>query len=228
MKTFYSLLAAVVAVSGCGFCSGSASAQISITEVSSSNTLGEDWFELTNFGGAAVSLNGFYWDDDGPTGADGALFGLFSIAPGESLIVLEGSELTGGIATTFRAEYGLGTSLQILTEDDFTGPDTFSGLSGGNGDQVELFDTDPNAPGAVFNVIDLVQFGAATAGFSFDVINGVPTVSVSGSNGAITAINGDVGSPGFATTPTAVPEPGSIALLTVLGAMASIQRRRKS
>jgi len=113
--------------------------------------------------------------------------------------------LTDGIATTFRSEYGLGTSLQILTEDDFTGPDTFSGLSG-NGDEISLFDTDPNALGAVFNVIDFVQFGPATTGVSFDVANGVPALSVSGLNGASS----------------------SIALLTVLGAMASIRRRRKS
>ena len=46
MKTFYSLLAALIAVSGFGFGQGLATAQVSITEVSSSNSFGEDWFEL--------------------------------------------------------------------------------------------------------------------------------------------------------------------------------------
>ena len=219
MKTFYSLMAALIAVSGFGFGQGLATAQVSITEVSSSNSFGEDWFELTNFGESTVDLNGFYWDDDGPTGNDGALFGGFSLAAGESLIVLEGGSVG---ADPFRALFGLDASLRILTEDDFTGPDTFSGLSG-NGDEISIFDTDPNVPDADFTLIDFVDFGAATDGISFNVVNGNPTLNVLGLNGAIAATNGDVGSPGFAT---AVPEPGSVALLTVLGVLAGFKRRR--
>lgn len=216
MKTFYSLMAALIAVSGFGFGQGLATAQVSITEVSSSNSFGEDWFELTNFGESTVDLNGFYWDDDGPTGNDGALFGDFSLAAGESLIVLEGGSAG---ADPFRALFGLDASLQILTEDDFTGPDTFSGLSG-NGDEISIFDTDPNVPGVAFTLIDFVEFPAAAAqGVSFDVIDGNPIPSISGT----LASNGDVASPGIAA---AVPEPGSVALLTVLSALAGVSRRR--
>lgn len=216
MKTFYSLMAALIAVSGFGFGQGLATAQVSITEVSSSNSFGEDWFELTNFGESTVDLNGFYWDDDGPTGNDGALFGDFSLAAGESLIVLEGGSAG---ADPFRALFGLDASLQILTEDDFTGPDTFSGLSG-NGDEISIFDTDPNVPGVAFTLIDFVEFPAVAAqGVSFDVIDGNPIPSISGTP----ASNGDVASPGIAA---AVPEPGSVALLTVLSALAGVSRRR--
>lgn len=222
MKNVYAMLAALLAVSALGFLTAPAIAQVSITEVSSDNFFGEDWFELTNFGSSSVNLNGYYWDDDGPTGEDGALFGLVSLSPGESLIVLEGSETTDGIATAFRTDFSLPTSLQVLTEDDFTGPDTFSGLSG-NGDEISLWDTDPNVPGAVFNLIDFVDFGAATEGVSFDFSSGAAVLSVTGTNGAVTSTGGDVGSPGFAV---AIPEPGSVGLLMMCGVLAGIKRRR--
>lgn len=222
MKNVYTILAALSVVSALGFCPAPATAQVSITEVSSDNFFGEDWFELTNFGSSSVNLNGYYWDDDGPTGADGALFGIASLSPGESLIVLQGSETTDGIATAFRTDFSLPTSLQVLTEDDFTGPDEFSGLSS-NGDEISLWDTDPNVPGAIFNLIDFVEFGAATEGVSFDFSSGSAVPSVAGTNGASTTAGGDVSSPGFAV---AVPEPSSLALLTVCGVLAGIKRRR--
>ena len=216
MKMVCSLLIAFASVSSLGFGHGLASAQVSITEVSSNNFFGEDWFELTNFTDSVVSLNGFYWDDDGPAGNDGAEFGDFSLNAGESLIVLQGSESEDSIATLFRDLFGLSDDLQVLTEDDFTGPDTFFGLSGG-GDEISLFDTDPNVLGADFNLIDFVEFSEATEGVSFDITSGVPTPSVDGINGAVavnvtdpdngSVIGVDVGSPGVA-----VPEPGSIAL----------------
>jgi len=62
MKLIYSLLIALISVSGLGFGQSVASAQVSITEVSSDNFFGEDWFELTNFGDSIVDLEGFYWD----------------------------------------------------------------------------------------------------------------------------------------------------------------------
>lgn len=242
MKLIYSLLIALISVSGLGFGQSVASAQVSITEVSSDNFFGEDWFELTNFGDSIVDLEGFYWDDDGPAGADGAEFGQFRINPGESLIVLQGSNAEDAVADTFRGLYGLDASVQILTEDDFTGPDTFSGLSG-NGDEITLFDTDPNADGADATVIDFVDFGAATEGVSFDFTSGDAALSVAGVNGAIAVSIEvstedeagniivdtffDIGSPGVVgSATTSVPEPGSIALLSVLGALAGVKRRR--
>ena len=215
-KMFFIVAATLVMLFGFGFCGAPAFAQLTVTEVSNANILGEDWFELTNTGETTVDLNGFFWDDD-PVGTnDGAVFGDFSLMPGESLIVLEGSEVEDGIATTFRNIYSVEASLQILTEDDFTGMDTFSGLSSG-GDQLSLYDTDPNVAGADFELIDFIEIPAAPVvdvdpefGASYDYTqldaNGMPTLSVSGTNGAVAASNGDVGSPGF------VPELDSLLL----------------
>ena len=48
MNYRFRVFAMLVAVVGFGFVAASASAQLSITEVSSNNSLGEDWFEITN------------------------------------------------------------------------------------------------------------------------------------------------------------------------------------
>ena len=196
MKLVCSILVALACVSGVVLSPGVTSADVTITEVSSSNNFGEDWFEVTNLTDAVVDLTGFYWDDNGPMGNDGAEFLEVELQPGESLIVLEGG---ADAADAFRELFGLDSSVQILTEEDVTGPDTFSGLSS-NGDEITLFDTDPNVPGAEFNVVDFVEFPAANLGVSFDFTSGSPVLSVAGVNGAITASNGDVGSPG--TVPT--------------------------
>ena len=225
MKLLYVLLAAAVTVSGFGFCTGSTSAQIVITEVSSSNSI-EDWFELTNTGDTTVDLTGYYWDDNGENGDDGSLFTQILIAPGESIIVLQDSELIDGVETAFRDIYGLDASVQVITEDDivpldggldaagepvgdpsvFTGSqDLFSGLSS-NGDEISLWDADPNDPANAdeFTLLAFVEFPAApdpefdaNAGSSFDFSSGFPVLSVVGVDGAVLATNGDVGSPGF-------------------------------
>lgn len=206
MRTVYSFLAAMIVASGCGFGQGLATAQVKISEVSSSNSFGEDWFELTNVGDSTVDLTGYYWDDNGPMGNDGAVFGNISLAAGESLIVLEGGSEGEDL---FRDLFDLDASLQVLTEDDFSGPDTFSGLSS-KGDEISIWDTDPNAVGAVFTRIDFVAFEEATTGVSFNIVNGSPIPSVAGENGATTATNGDVGSPGIAIAVGSTPLLGDL------------------
>src|SRR5262249_15696698 len=79
-----------------------------ITEVMSTsnapagNLSGQDWWELTNNGPAAVSLNGYSWEDDSggasPSG-DVAIFpNGISLAVGESLIVHQGTAAAATIA----------------------------------------------------------------------------------------------------------------------------------
>ena len=207
MKNVSTIATALLAVSALGFCHASATGQVSITEVSSSNILGSDWFELTNTGDTAVSINNWYWDDNGPTGNDGSLFLDLSIAAGESVIVIRDSESLDMIATMFRDIYGLDSSVQVFTEDDIdpNSPDLFSGLSSG-GDQITLWDGDPNpTAGAGVNEIDFVEFPATPDelfepddfGRSFDFTSGFPVLSAVGVDGAVLATNGDVGSPGF-------------------------------
>jgi hypothetical protein len=98
-----------------------ATAQVAITEVMSSSELTEDWFEITNFGSSAVDLTGYFWDDDGPTGNDGALFGNVSIDAGESIVLYRDDDSTALIE-----EWTIGDAIQVLNETDFSGNDLFS------------------------------------------------------------------------------------------------------
>ncbi len=150
-------------------------------------------------------------------GADGALFGDFEIAVGQSIISSD------SVQADFEAVWG--TGFTVLDQTFFTGPDTFSGLSSG-GDQVELWDADPNAGAA--NLVASVTFPVATAGFSFewDTNGNSLGLSVTGENGAVAVMSGrgtDVGSPGFA----AVPEPNCLAILG-LGALVACGRRKRN
>lgn len=206
------------------FTAGPASAQIRITEVMSSSPNSGDWFELTNISSSAVDLANWYWDDNGPSGADGAVFPQMVVNPGESVVVVSGVVDQAG-TDAFVANWGGGFT--AYGEYLFGGPDTFSGLSS-NGDQIELWDADPNTA-ATFALIDSVTFGAATAGSSFAwSTDGTDLgVSINGVNLAVTSTLGDIGSPGAAVSP--VPEPSSIVLAAFAGlglAGYAVRRRR--
>lgn len=183
------LLSAIVA--------GPAHAQLKITEVESSEAGGlhADWWELTNFGNEAVSLDGYTFDDSSATIANGASLGSsLAIQPGESIVFVE--TMT---AQEFRTWWGnlLPASAKVVT---YTGSGL--GLSSG-GDAVNVWDS----KGVL---VDSVKFGAAQAGVSFGfdpLTKSFGGLSVAGINGAfIAAENGDVGSP------AAVPEPSSLLL----------------
>jgi hypothetical protein len=163
-----------------------------ITEVapwgSSITAYGADWFEVTNVGSAAVDMTGWTMDDISNEAALSApIFGVGSIAPGQSVVLIEGnitnanSFITAWFGTNPPAGFVIGT---------YSGSGV--GLSTG-GDAVNLF----NASGAH---VTGVQFGASTNGVTFDNTAGnatVSTLSVVGVNGAFMAADGfEVGSPG--------------------------------
>jgi hypothetical protein len=206
-------------------------ADLFITEVMSTsgapagNLAGRDWWELTNNGLGAVNLLGFQWEDNAPTGFNGdtAIFGNFSIASGESIIIHQG--VRAGAEADFRSTWGLGAGVQILFQDDFTGNNPFSGLSS-NGDGVNLY----NSSGTL---IRSVTFPGSTSGTSFEWsgIDGSNLgLSVNGENGAYIGNypggGNPVGSPGFALT--SVPEPSALGLLAVAGVVAGGFRRKRS
>jgi uncharacterized protein YjiK len=161
-----------------------------------------DWFEITNKGTAAVDLTGYKVDDDSNNFASAiALNGISSIAPGESVVFIEGSAATAAAFKTFWFGDKVPAGFQIGT---YSGSGI--GLSTG-GDQVNLF----NAAGTK---VTGVSFGASTTFFTFDNAAGltgsITALSAAGRNGAVT-VSGATGSPGtIATTGAQVAAGGAV------------------
>lgn len=210
----------------------SARAQLLVTEVAawgSGASYAADWFELTNTGASAIDITGWKMDDvsESPIGAV-AFRGVTSIAPGQSVVFLEG--LANGSTDTT-----IGNNFKTAW---FGGsvPSGFTlGFYGGTG--VDLSST--------FDVVNIfsagnvrqaqVSFAASTAASPFRtfdnsaLIDGaiVSALSFAGSNGAFFSADSTpttpyVGSPGFAP----VPEPESYAMATGAVALAFCAWRR--
>ena len=154
-----------------------------------------DWFEITNTSASAVDISGWRFDDNSNSFASSvALMGVTSIAPGESVVFVEGTTST---ATTF-----VGAWFGVTAPAGFQiGTYSGSGISFGNGgDAVNIFDA-----GGTLRAN--ITFGAGTNFRSFDnaagVDNGaVSTLSTAGVNGAFSVVdNGN----------TTIASPGSIA-----------------
>jgi hypothetical protein len=214
-------------------------AQIStlrITEAMSSSGVGgtADWWEVTNYGGSAVDITGWKFDDSSFTpGASVALNGITSINAGESVAFLETTTLDSGTVATLISSFrtfwgGSAASAQI-------GYYAGSGVSfSSNGDGIVMFSgTTETTP--------RVSFGPATTGstfyYGYDAA-GNPTTSpntnaivstVGTLDGQITFASAstlpqNIGSPGTAAV---VPEPSSAALLAIgAGAGVTLVLRR--
>jgi hypothetical protein len=212
-------------------------AQIRITEVApwgsgSANTpYAADWFELTNFGSAAVNISGWTMDDDSNNPNSALLSGVTSIAPGESAIFVEGSNATTLKGAFLSSWFGANapSGLQIGTYAQ--GVAGGVGLSTG-GDTVSIFS------GTQGTLQAKVTFGNATTATpfrSFDNAAGLDNQAISalselGVNGAFQAVNGvgsnvQIGSPGVSA---AVPEPETYAMMLCgLGMIGLALRRRQ-
>jgi len=195
-----------LAVLALGLASQTAHGQLVITEAAATpgganpTLQGEDWWELTNTGPGAVSLDGYQWVDRPVDNNQTAVFpNGISVASGESIVILRGTAATG---TAFRSDWGLAPTVQVLTEDQFTGLNTFSGL-GGSGELIHLYDGAPPTLGTA-NLLASAPTGPAGNGITHEwgtnVAGTLGRLSSGGSNGAITLGDGRVGSPGFATT----------------------------
>lgn len=213
-----SLSAAVIA--------GAASGSLVITEVAqqstagTANTINGDWWELTNAGSAAINLAGYQWADTedqlGGATPQPNFFPSIVINPGQSIIILE--EVAANEAA-WRTNWGIPSSVVILGTDEMLPSqgvtDTFSGLGSG-GDAVFFY----SPSGAL---LSSYVYGAGTVrgtSFEADRFGNDLGLSVIGENGAVQAVNRDIGSPG-----TSVPAPGAAAGLAVL-AIGAARRRR--
>lgn len=168
-----------------------------ITEVMSSSGIGgtADWFEVTNYGDAAADITGYKMDDNSFSfAAAAALNGVTTIAPGESVVFIEGSATD---AANLKTYWGGLPGVQV-------GHYSGSGVSlGSGGDGVALYT-------AAGTEVTRVTFGAATAGSTFYYVynasgallsSGAP-VSSQGSLGAFTSTGSpqNTGSPGISAS----------------------------
>ena len=172
---------------------------------SSNSPVAVDWFEVTNTGTSAVDITGWKMDDNSNSITVAVpMTGVSSIAPGESVIFLETTDLPTKKAAFLNLWFGANppASLQI---GSYAGSGV--GLSSA-GDSVNLFDSSGNR-------ITGISFGASPAGpfATFDNKVGLgsttlplPTVSALsavGVNGGFVAVNdtNEIGSPGTISTP---------------------------
>ena len=154
-----------------------------------------DWFEVTNIGAATANITGWKVDDDSRSfNTAVALNGVTNIAPGESVIFLETTDLAGKSAAFKTLWFGANppANLQI---GSYNGSGI--GLST-SGDQVNLFDSAGALQASVV-------FGASPSGPfpTFDNAVGLNNATISrlsaaGANGAFVAANdtAEIGSPG--------------------------------
>lgn len=204
-----------------------AMAQVQITEWMYSGNSGE-YIEFTNLGATAVDFTGWVYDDDSrfSSAAAGAfdLSAFALVGAGESVLITEDE------ATSFRANWGLPAGIRVL-----------GGYTNnlGRADEINLFD-------AAGNLVDRLAYGdqlyagairAQTAGATPVSLVALGPQTVAPGNwvlsattdayGSVMAASGDVGNPGrFVLAP--VPEPETYAMLmTGLGVIASIARRRR-
>ncbi len=178
-----------------------------ITEVapwsSGNSPVQQDWFEVTNIGARAVNITGWKMDDGSESYATAVpITGISSIAPGESVILIETNDLATK-AALFRSNW-FGASPPVgLQIGAYNGGGV--GLSTG-GDGVNLYDS--KSPIAVRRAS--VNFGIAPSSAPYATFDNtaaadVATISlksVPGVNAAFIAINSanEVGSPGTITS----------------------------
>jgi uncharacterized protein YjiK len=165
-----------------------------------------DWFEVTNTGFSTVNLTGWKMDDNSNSfGSAVSLRGISTIAPGQSVIFIEGladgSTDAAIIAAFSTAWYGSVKPPSNIIIGTYGGSGV--GLSTG-GDAVNLFDS-------VGNRVTGISFGPSTTYATFDNKAGlgsttlplpeVSALSIKNLNGAFQAPNSlEVGSPGSIVT----------------------------
>lgn len=204
-----------------------AHAAIVISEVNptgSSATYAADWFELTNTGTSAIDISGWKVDDNSNSSALAvALRGISSIGAGQSIVFLEGNA-SGSTDTTLDANFKAAWFGSNVPAGFLIGNYGGAGVGLSNSaDALNIFDS-------TGTLVTRVNFGASTAGYTFNNDAGLNNVTIStlssvGVNGAFLSANGaEVGSPSAVPIPAALPL--FMSAFGLLGALA--KRRRKT
>lgn len=173
---------------------------------------GPEYIEFTNTGAAAIDMTGWSFDDDSALPGVFDLSGFGSVAPGESVIITEGS------VPAFVADWALAPTVKVL-----------GGYTNnlGRNDVINLFDGSDA-------LADVLAYGDQTfpGTIRTQEISGNPiTLAALGTNdvaqwqlsfvgdayGSYFSLGGDLGNPGIGAY--AVPEPSTVALL-ILGSVA--------
>jgi hypothetical protein len=193
---------------------------LQITEIWMGNApdenLTDDWFEVTNFGDmpwtAATDGDLYYEDDSLLFSLADLTSGISSIAPGESVVFVNGSATLGGLNLFIWHDVwdpALAAASRPLPQ---VGTFDGSGLGQG-GDTVGLFlDANSNGPEAA-ELYTQASYPNANAfgGQSFDSFFDVFT-SINMPSAAVT-IGSDLGQPAVGTPGYLLPEPTSLAML---------------
>lgn len=196
-----------------------------------------EWVELFNSGTTTVNISGWsLMDEDGST--DLLPMGS-SIAAGEAIVLSSLGTSVDGTAADFHAAWGSGYQAFAL---NFSGMGGFANSPSATNESLSLVD-------ASMNIMDTVNFDDSSPwpsdspdGSSIYLLSdSIDTLandlgsnwakSVDGVDGAIANMvtdrfgGMDLGSPGYVAT--AVPEPGSFALLAVMSVAGLLATRRK-
>jgi hypothetical protein len=209
---------------------GSAHAAFEITEAFTGLS-GEDgttdWFEVTNTGPGVLDTGSLFYDDDGPSAASGGTLDSILLNAGQSAIFLISDDNAASDDITY-------TSAILEFQDiwNYAGPIGLTNGGGGlgqGGDSVNLssdggttFTETVLTPSGLSGALETIEFDAA----------GNASASALGVNGAYASdafFNDNLGLPNDSATlvgsPGVVPEPSSLALLS-LGGLAMLRRRR--
>lgn len=218
------MLAATL-LAGSAIVAAPAHASVFITEFSYQSAASDEkgeYIEFTNTGLTDVDFTGWSYDDDSRTSLTFNLSEFGIVRAGESVIVTEIDP------DLFRTRWNLDSSVKVI---GFMAPNF------ARADEVNLYD-------AQLNLVDRLTYGDNTIGgvrprfnaarpgsfaeLGQNNIHGWVLSSVGDADGSWTSTVGDVGSPGFSSLVTPVPEPEAYALLLAgLGVVASAAARRR-
>ncbi|MEM9064074.1 MAG: lamin tail domain-containing protein [Planctomycetota bacterium] len=205
---------------------GSASAQLSITEVYTGLS-GEDgtvdWIEVTNTGLTQIDTGNFFFDDSNPSLGSGGQLDSFILNAGESAIFL----LDGDAADDVTFNDSITEFLAIWGNIANVGLTNGGGNLGQGSDSANILDS-------TGNIISTLSYAAG--GQLMTTENGPDglRLSVLGENGAFESnafFNDNLSLPGDSAvligSPGAVPTPAGVALLAP-AALALTSRRRRA